>query len=60
MTNFTETEMAASQIKLTMRIDSRGFVQTANAVLHIPLEPKEKESVKDKLKGLFGSGTVLS
>ena len=51
----TESEIASSQIKLTMRVDSRGFVQAASAVAHIPASPKEKESVKDKLKGLFGS-----
>lgn len=52
--NMTETEIAASRIKLTMRVDARGFVQAASAVAHMPTAPKEKESVKDKLKGLFG------
>jgi hypothetical protein len=51
--NMTDVEIAASHLKLTMRLDSRGFVQAANAVVHIPTTPKEKESVADKLKGLF-------
>jgi hypothetical protein len=53
----TEVEIAASQLKLTMRLDSRGFVQAANAVVHIPTTPKEKESVADKLKGLFSGSS---
>ena len=55
--NMTDVEIAASQLKVTMRLDSRGFVQAANAVVHIPTTPKEKESVADKLKGLFSGSS---
>ena len=53
----TDVEIAGSQLKLTMRLDSRGFVQAANAVVHIPITPKEKESVADKLKNLFSGSS---
>lgn len=52
--NLTDAEVAAAQIKLTVRIDSRGFFQTANAILSTT--PKEG-SMTGKLFGLFGSGS---
>jgi hypoxia up-regulated 1 len=55
--NLSDAEIASSQLKLTMRVDARGFVQAANAVVHIPTIPKEKESVMGKLKGLFGDSS---
>lgn len=53
LSNLTQAETSSAEVHLTMRLDARGFLQAANAVLHVPADAT-KESMTDKLKGLFG------
>lgn len=50
--NLSDAEIAASEVKLTVRLDTRGFFSAANAVVSTTTKP---ESVAGKLMGLFGS-----
>lgn len=51
--NLTKDEVEESNVDINVKIDSRGILHTANAVLTYTTKP-ESASVKDKLKGLFG------
>lgn len=51
--NLTKDEVEESNVDVNVKIDSRGMLHTANAVLTYTTKP-ESASVKDKLKGLFG------
>lgn len=49
----TKDEVEESNVDVNVKLDSRGLLHTANAVLTYTTKP-ESASVKDKLKGLFG------
>ena len=51
--NLTKDEVEESNVDVNVKIDGRGMLHTANAVLTYTTKP-EAASVKDKLKGLFG------
>lgn len=50
--NLSDAEIAAAEVKITVRIDNRGIFSAANAVVSTTTKP---ESVAGKLMGLFGS-----
>lgn len=53
--NLTKDEVEESNVSVNVKLDSRGILHTANAVLTYVTKP-EAPSVAGKLKGLFGGG----
>ncbi|KAJ9094363.1 hypothetical protein QFC19_007971 [Naganishia cerealis] len=51
--NLTKDEVEESNVNVNVKLDNRGILHTANAVLTYVTKP-ETPSVADKLKGLFG------
>jgi hypoxia up-regulated 1 len=51
--NLTKDEVEESNVSVNVKLDSRGILHTANAILTYVTKP-EAPSVAGKLKGLFG------